>query len=317
MLVDILLACAPIVVVAPVVVTLLATHVNYTPHRRLQKRLINSLAVAEKLPAGVVGSAQIARDVERQALHVGYLTQYPHRSREVRDIALIGIGLAGAVVAYYALLWADGRLLHLLALLGLIVVAALWLERVVVNFARNDKLALDLFAHFGAPQELVRPHTELVLKAPTLTTEMVFERATDIRDAHHDGSMTTLDAVNSVLAQAHTHGAWRREARLRARRVIHADYRGHAASAYDLLLWRLLRPFFKWRLAYLEDRERRRAARAHNAGDVYKAAWLATYYHDERRRLARHWSHLRLVRDPLLRGSTNTVSSSSGTPPEG
>ena len=315
MLVDILLACAPIVVVAPVVVTLLATHVDFTPKRRLQRRLINSLAVAEKLPVGVVGSAQIARDIDRQTLRVAYLTQYPHRSRELRDIAQIGIGLAGALAVYYALLWADGRLLYLLAFLGLIVVAALWLERVVVNFARNDKLALDLFAHFGAPQELVRPHTELVLKAPTLTTEMVFERATGIRDAHHDGPMTTLDAVNSVLAQAHTHGAWRREAGLLAHRVIHADYRGHAASAYDLLLWRLLRPFFKWRLAYLDDRERGRAARAQKAGDVYKAAWLATYYHDERRRLARHWSHLRLVRDPLLRRSTNGVSSTPEPPP--
>jgi hypothetical protein len=63
------------------------------------------------------------------------------------------------------------------------------LERAVINFARNDALAHELFTHFAAPQDLVRPHTELILKAPALTAETVFERAADVRDAHH-GSMS-------------------------------------------------------------------------------------------------------------------------------
>lgn len=292
MLIDILLACAPLVVVGPVVVTLLAVHVNYASKRLLQKRLVGSLAVVEKLPAAVVGSVQIARDIDRQALHLGYVTQYPHRGRELRDIALIGIGLTGALVVYYALLWADGRLLYLLVLLGLIAIAALWLERVVVNFSRNDGLAQELFAHFGAPENLVRPHTELVLKAPTLTAATVFQRAADFRDARHDGAVSTLDAVNSVLAQAHTHDAWRREARRLTRRVVGADYRGHAAGAYNWLLRHLVGPFFDWRLRFLDWRERHRLAGAEKRGDVYKAAWLVAHYRNERARLSRHWSHL-------------------------
>ena len=292
MLIDIVLACAPLVVAVPVVVTLLAVPVNYASKRLLQKRLVGSLAVVEKLPPAIVGSVQIARDIDRQALHLGYVTQFPHRGRELRDIALIGIGLTGALVVYYASLWADGRLLYLLVLLGLIAIVALWLERVVVNFSRNDALIQELFAHFGAPENLVRPHTELVLKAPTLTAAAVFQRAADIRDANHDGALSTLDAVNSVLAQAHTHRAWRREAGRLTRRVVHADYRGHAADAYNWLLRHLVGPFFEWRLRFLDWRERHRLARAEIVGDVYKAAWLVAHYRNERGRLSRHWSYL-------------------------
>ncbi len=292
MLIDIVLACAPLVVAVPVVVTLLAIPVNYASKRQLQKRLLGSLAVVEKLPPAIIGSGQIARDIDRQALHLGYVTQYPHRGRELRDIALIGIGLTGALVMYYALLWTDGRLLYLLVLLGLIAIVALWLERVVVNFSRNDALVQELFAHFGAPENLVRPHTELVLKAPTLTAATVFQRAADIRDANHDEALSTLDAINSVLAQAHTHGAWRGEAARLIRRVVHADYRGHAARAYNWLLRHLVGPFFEWRLRFLDWRERHRLARAEKAGDVYKAAWLVAHYRNERGRLYRHWSYL-------------------------
>jgi len=171
MLVDIILACAPVVVVVPAVITLLTSHVSYTTTERLRKRLLESLTLAEKLPAATVGSAQIARDIDRQTLHLAYQMQYPHRGREIRDIALIGVGLVAALVAYYVLLWGDAALLYLLAFLALVVVAALWLERVVVNFTRNDGLVHELFTRFGAPLDLVRPHTELVLKAPTLTSE--------------------------------------------------------------------------------------------------------------------------------------------------
>jgi hypothetical protein len=293
MLVDIVLAGTPIVVVAPVVVTLLASHLDFATKGRLQKRLLGSLALVEKLPAGVVGSAQIARDIDRQSLHLAYVTQYPQRGREIRGIASIGFVLTASTVLYYALLSAGGPLLPLLAVLGLVVVVAAWLERVVVNFARNDGLVHDLFTTFRAPERLVRPHTELVLRAPTLTTEMVFERAADVRDADHEASVSTLEAVNSVLAQAHTHGAWRREARHLAHRVVHADYRGQAARAYNWLSRHVLGPLFDWRLRYLDWREHHRVARASRIGDVYKVAWLTAHYGNERRRLARHCSFLR------------------------
>ena len=58
------------------------------------------------------------------------------------------------------------------------------------------------------------------------------------------------------------------------------------------LLRHLPGPFFKWRLAFLDDRERHRVARAEKSGDVYRAAWLTKHYRSERGRLARHWSHL-------------------------
>jgi hypothetical protein len=65
-----------------------------------------------------------------------------------------------------------------------------------------------------------------------------------------------------VLAQAHSHGAWRREVHQLVNRImtIHAKTaRAHALSfaarSYDWLLRHLLGPFFKLRLAYLDARE--------------------------------------------------------------
>jgi hypothetical protein len=43
--------------------------------------------------------------------------------------------------------------------------------------------------------------------------------------------VTTLDAVNSILAQEHSHAAWRREVRHLAHRVAQTDYRAHAKTA--------------------------------------------------------------------------------------
>jgi hypothetical protein len=315
MLIDIVLAGAPIVVLVPVVVTLLGSHVDYTPKARAQKRLLDLLTLAESLPEGIVGSAQIARDIDRRTLRLAYVTQYPHRAREVRDIALIGIGLAPALAVYYVQLWSGAPLLYLLALLALVVITALWLDRAVVNFARNDALAYQLFTHYRAPEILVRPDTELVLKAPALTVETVFGRAADVRDSHHDGSMSTLEAVNSVLAQAHTHVAWRRELRHLAHRVRTTGYRAHVVGAYGWLLRHLLGPFFKWRLAFLDDRERHRVARAERTGEFHEIAWLTAHYRNERARLTRHSSHLHGARDPLLRWSGNGTSPGAPTPP--
>ncbi len=326
MLLDVVLAVTPIVVAVPALVALLTTHSGYTSKGHLQKRLYGSLLLAEKLPAGAPGARQVTRDIDRQTLRLGYLAQYPHRAREILDIALIGVGLIGGLVAYYILLWAGAPLLYLLAFLALVVLAALWFERAVVNFARNDTLVFELFERFGAPDNLVRPHTELVAKAPAVSVASVLERAADVRDAHHGGSMTTPDAVSSVLAQAHSHGAWRRELRGLVHRVSGTDYRRHTktaaargltftARAYDWLLWHLLGPFFRLRLGFLDDRERHRLARAEKSGDVYKAAWLAAHYYHERRRLAIHWAHLRRARNPLLIRSGDGASPSAPSPP--
>ena len=329
MLLDIVLAVAPIVVAVPTLVALLTTHVSYASKGHLQKRLYGSLLLAEKLPAGTPGARQIAHDIDRQTLHLAFLAQYPHRARAIVDIALIGVGLIGGLVAYYFLLSAEAPLLYLLALLGLVVLAALWFERAMVNFARNDALVRELFEHFGAPDNLVRPRTELVAKAPTLTTSTVFERAADFRDANHRGPMTTPHAVNSVFAQAHSHGAWRRELRGLVHRVSGTAYRAHTktaaaqgltftARAYDWLLWHLLGPFFRLRLGYLDDRERHRIARAEKSGDVYKAAGLAAHYYHERRRLAIHWAHLRRARNPLLKwGGDGATAVAAPSPPVG
>jgi hypothetical protein len=82
-----------------------------------------------------------------------------------------------------------------------------------------------------------------------------------------------------------------------ARRVAATDYRAHAATAYDWLLRHLLGPFFNLRLSYLDAAERRRAAMAQRSGDVFKVAWLAMHYRNERRRMAEHWAFLHEVRD--------------------
>jgi hypothetical protein len=58
--------------------------------------------------------------------------------------------------------WGDVALLGPLVVSGAIAVTAPWFERALLNFGRNDGVARELFAHFGAPDGLVRPHTELV-----------------------------------------------------------------------------------------------------------------------------------------------------------
>jgi hypothetical protein len=298
MLIDAILLCAPVVAALPAVITILTSHARLASRSRVQKRLYRMLLLAEKLPVGVPGGSLISDDVARQTLHVAYLAQYPQRAREIVYLWLIGAATVAALVGYYLLWWGDASLLVLLIALVAGAALALWFERALLNFGRNDRLARDLFDHFGAPDGLVRPRTELVAKAPPLTVDAVFERAADVRDAH-DGTMTTLDAVNAVVATAHAHFDWRHEARRAVRRVADVDYRGHAAVAYDWLLRHLVGPFFTLRLGLLDARERHRAAAAERFGDVYKAAWLATHYRNERRRVAEHWAYLHAVRAPL------------------
>ena len=324
MLIDVILLCAPVVVALPAVVALLTSHASLASRSRVQGRLYGTLLLAEKLPPGVPGEALITHDIDRQTLHVAYLAQYPQRAREIVHVVLIGAGVATSLAAYYLLWWGEAALLVLLIVLGAATVAALWFERALVNFGRNDGVARELFAHFRAPDSLIRRRTELVAKAPPLTVDIVFAKAADVRDAHLDGTVTTLEAVNAVLAKAHAHFDWRREARRAARRLAEADYRTlatrvtmrtHAvsASAYDWLLRHLLGPFFTLRLRFLEGRERRRAAAAERSGDVFEAAWLSAHYRNERRRLAEHWAYLHKVRDPLANG--NGAASVNGAAP--
>ncbi len=292
-----MLMCAPVVVALPAVFALLTSHVRLSSKSHVQKRLYRTLLLAEKLPPAALGTAQIARGIEADTVHVAYLTQYPQRAREIVHVGLIGTGVAVSVVAYYLLWQGEASLLALLIALAVIAVVALWFERALLNFGRNDGTARTLFVHFGAPDGLVRPRTELVTKVPALSADSVFQRAADVRDADHDSTMTTLAAVNAVLATAHSHFDWRHEARRVARRVAATDYRAHAATAYDWLLRHLLGPFFNLRLSYLDAAERRRAAMAQRSGDVFEAAWLATHYRNERRRVAEHWAILHRVRD--------------------
>lgn len=276
MLLDMLLAGAPFVVVVPAVTALLTSPVGYASPRRLQKRLYRTLLLVEKLPPDLPGSAQLVADIERQTLHVGYLAQYPQRGREVLALALIGGSLIGTVVAYYVLLWTGAAWLSLLVGLALVAIASVSFHRALVNFARNDTLVRELFARFGAPQHLRRPPSALLVRAPARTVDALLQRA------------PTVEAVNAVLAQPHSPLDWRQE-------VGHLTHRGRAAAAaaYDRLPRRLPRrlfdPLVTLRLAYLDDRERHRIAAAERAGDVYKAAWLATYYRTERTRLSPHY----------------------------
>jgi len=310
MLIDAILLCAPVVVAIPAVVVLLTSHVSLASRSRAQRRLYGTLLLAEKLPPGVLGGALISNDVDRQTLHVAYLAQYPQRAREIVHIGLIGAGVAVSVAAYYLLWWGKASLLVLLIVLGAVAVTALWFERALVNFGRNDSVARELFAHFRAPDGLVRPRTELVAKAPPLSVDIVFARAADVRDARLDGTLSTLDAVNAVLTKAHAHFDWRQEIRRAAHRMAEADYRTLAtdfttrtlavtAIAYDWLLLHLLGPFFTLRLRFLDAREQRRAARAQQRGDVFEAAWLSAHYCNERRRVAEHWALLHKARAPL------------------
>ena len=163
-------------------------------------------------------------------------------------------------------------------------------------------MARELFAHFRAPEGLVRPRAELVAKAPPLSVDVVLARAADVRDAGL-GRLSTLDAVNVVLTKAHAHFDWRQAARRLARRLARADYRGIATDVYDWLLRHLLGPFFALWLRFLDIREQRRAALAQQRGDVFAAAWLSAHYRNERRRVARHWALLHEVRDRASAGA--------------
>ena len=290
------LLCAPAVAALPAAVAALTSHVSVASRMRTQRRLYGALLLAEKLRPDAPGGQRIAEDIDRQTLHVAYLAQYPQRAKEIVHLGLLGAVVVATAIAYYIVYYPAPRsgasLMWLLILLGALAVAALWCERAVLNFARNDRVARALFVHFGAPDGLIRPRTELMAKSPPLSLETVFERAADIRDAHHDGAMTTLAAVNAVLAKAHTHFDWRHEARRAGQRVVHVDYRGHAATGYDWMLRHLLAPLFAVRLRALDATERHRAARAERSGDVFQAAWLAVHYRNERRRLAEHWDYL-------------------------
>src|SRR6185312_2723772 len=84
MLLDVILACAPVAVAAPAAIALRTGHLSWASTGRLQKRLYQALLLAEKLPAGVPGSAQITTDVERQTLQVAYRAQYPQRAGDRR-----------------------------------------------------------------------------------------------------------------------------------------------------------------------------------------------------------------------------------------
>ena len=129
MLLDVILACAPVAVVAPAAVALRTGHLSWASTCRLQKRLYQALLLAEKLPAGVPGSAQVTADVERQTLQVAYRAQYPQRAREIVEVALIGAGLLGTVTAYYILLWAGASWPEVLVTFVLMMIAGLWLRR--------------------------------------------------------------------------------------------------------------------------------------------------------------------------------------------
>jgi hypothetical protein len=324
MLIDVILACAPAAVAFPAVFTLLTSNTSVASKARVEKRLYRTLLLAEKLPPGAAFAPQIAKDIDRQTLHVAYVAEYPLRAREIGHLVLIGVLALAILVGYYLLLAGDADLLTLLIALAVFAVAALWLERALLNFNGNDAIARELFAHFGAPDGLVRPRTELIAKAPALTVDATFERAADVRDANHGAAMTSLEAVNVVLAQAHSHFDWRSEALRLARRardvdyraeatrlarpVVEVDYRWHAtagarrtavwaATAYDWLLRQVADPVFTWRLTFLDACERHRVAKAQKAGDVFEAAWLPAHYRNERHRVAEHWTQLHKGRD--------------------
>jgi hypothetical protein len=181
MLIEATLLCAPAVVALPVAVALLTSHAGLAPRSHAQKRLYAALLLGEKLPPGVPGGSLITQDIDRQTLQVAYLAHYPQRGREIVHLGLIGGGGAALVAAYYLLWWGDAALLGLLIVLGAIAVTALWFERALLNFDRNDGVARELFTHFGAPDDLVRPRTELVAKAPPLSVDTVLARAADVR----------------------------------------------------------------------------------------------------------------------------------------
>lgn len=315
MLFDVVMACAPLVAVAPAVIGVATSHTDFTSKGQLQRGLYRSLLLAEKLPATTPGSRQIATDIHRVTLAVAYRAQYPQRGTEIARLTLIGLGLLAALVVYYGLLWVDARWIYQV-LLGIpVLLMAGWLHRAVGNFARNDSLTRVVFGYFDAPTELIRPSTELLARAPTPTLATLFERAAEIRDRDHGGTLSSLDAVNAALAAYHTPFSWRTLLNRTRRQLSATDYRGYArttraqaenvfaqafsllSSGYDRALQTLTGPVFALRLSWLDAREHDRIAKAERVGDVYRAAWLATHYRDERSRMASQLSWLRAQRN--------------------
>jgi hypothetical protein len=92
MLFDVLMACAPLVAVAPAAIGVATSHAYFTSKGQLQRRLYRSLLLAEKLPVTTPGSRQIAADIDRVTLAVAYRAQYPQRGTEIARLALIGLG---------------------------------------------------------------------------------------------------------------------------------------------------------------------------------------------------------------------------------
>ncbi|GAS89687.1 hypothetical protein [Mycolicibacterium brisbanense] len=315
MLFDVVMACAPLVAVAPAVIAVATCHTDFASKGQLQRGLYRSLLLAEKLPATTPGSRQIAADIDKATLAVAYRAQYPQRSTETTRLALVGLGLLTALVVYYALLWVDAWWVYQV-LFGIpVLLTAAWLYRAVGNFVRNDGLTRTVFGYFGAPTQLIRPSSELIARTPPLTMAAVFERAAEIRDRDHGVALSSVDAVNAAMASFHTPVDWRALVD-RTRRQLHTtDYRGHAetartqaenvaaqsfsliSSGYDRALQTLTGPVFALRLSWLDAREHDRIAKAERAGDVYRAAWLATHYRDERSRVAGQLSWLRAQRN--------------------
>lgn len=295
MLVDVILLCAPWVLAFPAAFGLLTSDADLASKRRLERRLYAVLLIAEKLPADTAGAGAVRRGIDRQTMRFAYAAQYPQRTRELLRVALIGAAVAASVLAFYLLWWHAASIPRLALALGAVTVTALWFERALRNFGRNDTVARDLFEHFNAPAGLVRPRTELAAKSPALTLDEVFRSAADVRDASA-APLSTLDAVNAVLEKAHVHIDWRAELLRFARRARDADYRALAVRAYEWLLRHLLGPFFAWRLRFLDYSERWRTARAVKSGDVFTAAWLPVHYRNERERLARHWERVTALR---------------------
>lgn len=236
MLLDAVLATAPILIVLAAAEKLPRTPYTYATRRRQEKRLDNAMRLAAKVPSTVAGYRHIAGDVDRQALRLAYAIRYPQRAGEVINLLLLaGLTLALAIT-YTLVLIADGPGLYLVVLLVLQVVAMLWFRRATGNFTTNDELNYELFVRFGAPERLHRRDTDLVGRMSVHTADAVLARAADIRDAEPD-AISTLAAVNQVLAQSHAHGAWQaaweQRARAAATRVTETDYRGYARSARE------------------------------------------------------------------------------------
>ncbi|HJT92774.1 MAG TPA: hypothetical protein VJ777_12635 [Mycobacterium sp.] len=72
MLVDIILACAPIALVAPIVVALLFSHANFETKTRLADTASRVAGGGREAAGGCPRGVQIARDIDRQSLHLAY-----------------------------------------------------------------------------------------------------------------------------------------------------------------------------------------------------------------------------------------------------